>query len=169
MAIVRTVAATALAALLLAPALAGAAPRCPAETPEFQAAYVEGIQRALLQLGYKPGRNDGVLGAETTKAIRQYQRAAGAPVTGCPTKELLDQMNFAAPPQAIKKAAAVTPSPVVEVQRLLTDKGVYSGPVDGRLGPLTRAAIRRFQENRNLPATGEADTQTLQALRDPRR
>lgn len=156
-----------LAALAVLPlgAPAGAASRCPADDPpEFQRAYVEGIQRQLLQLGYNPGRNDGQLGGRTTAAIRDYQRAAGLRADGCPSKELLDQMSFAAPPRAMHRAA-VTPSPVQEVQRLLTDKGFYSGPVDGRLGPKTRTGIRAFQSRMHLPATGEPDYPTLQALR----
>ena len=159
----RTLFAAALAAFTALP-LSGAAARCPVDAPEFQSAYVEGIQRQLLQLGYHPGRNDGKLGAQTTAAIRDYQRAAGLRPDGCPSKELLDQMSFAAPPQAMHRTA-VTPSPVQEVQRLLTDKGFYSGPVDGRTGPKTRAGIMAFQNRMNLPATGEADYRTLQALR----
>jgi len=158
--------------LLVLPLLAAAAfpafARCSGTPPELMAPYVEGIQRQLLQLGYQPGRNDGKLGGRTVAAIRDYQRRAGLPVDGCPSKELLDQMSFAAPPQAVHRAA-VTPSPVQEVQRLLTDKGFYAGRVDGRSGPKTRAAIRSFQQARNLPATGDADFQTLQALRDPQR
>lgn len=37
------------------------------------------------------------------------------------------------------------------IQRLLGDTGVYSGAIDGELGPRTRAAIREFLKERNLP------------------
>lgn len=37
------------------------------------------------------------------------------------------------------------------VQRLLGDAGIYTGAIDGRIGPRTRNAIREFLEERNLP------------------
>jgi len=38
------------------------------------------------------------------------------------------------------------------VQRLLEDAGVYSGAIDGNLGPRTRSAIKAFLSDRDLPA-----------------
>lgn len=44
------------------------------------------------------------------------------------------------------------------VQRLLEDAGVYSGAIDGNLGPRTRNAIAAFLKDRDLPAnTSDAD------------
>ncbi len=44
------------------------------------------------------------------------------------------------------------------VQRLLEDAGVYSGAIDGRLGPRTRAAITQFLKDKDLPSnTSDAD------------
>ena len=37
---------------------------------------------------------------------------------------------------------------------MLRRKGYYSGPVDGEFGPLTRAAIRRFQQDLWVSETG---------------
>ena len=37
------------------------------------------------------------------------------------------------------------------VQRLLGDAGVYTGAIDGEIGPRTRNAIREFLSDRNLP------------------
>ncbi len=37
------------------------------------------------------------------------------------------------------------------IQRLLSDAGVYSGAIDGEIGPRTRSAIREFLRDRELP------------------
>jgi Putative peptidoglycan binding domain len=49
-------------------------------------------------------------------------------------------------------------------QQRLKAIGLYSGAFDGVPGPETRAAIARFQADRNLPRTGELDEATKRAL-----
>jgi hypothetical protein len=49
-------------------------------------------------------------------------------------------------------------------QERLKSIGLYSGASDGISGPSTRAAITRFQAERNLPQTGELDETTKRAL-----
>lgn len=43
---------------------------------------------------------------------------------------------------------------IAEIQEGLAGLGYYDGPVDGIAGPMTRAAISRFQSDNGLPATG---------------
>lgn len=50
------------------------------------------------------------------------------------------------------------------VQGVLRDRGYYSGTIDGRMGALTRNAIRQFQRDQRLQMTGELDLATAQAL-----
>jgi hypothetical protein len=49
-------------------------------------------------------------------------------------------------------------------QLYLSYAGFDPGPVDGSPGPLTQAALRRFQQQRGLLATGTVDDETLAAL-----
>ena len=57
------------------------------------------------------------------------------------------------------------PRPIeADVQLALRRNGYYRGPVDGDLGPETRAAIRDYQYDRRLPATGRIDTSLLRSL-----
>lgn len=57
---------------------------------------------------------------------------------------------------------------VAELQRLLTRAGVYTGPVTGYFGPLTRGAVLEFQRRAGLPQVGIAGPQTVRALTQPR-
>jgi hypothetical protein len=51
-----------------------------------------------------------------------------------------------------------------QAQELLKAAGFDPGPIDGVLGPLTRAALRRYQVSQGLPATEVLDEATRQAL-----
>jgi len=50
------------------------------------------------------------------------------------------------------------------VQAALAERGYDPGPANGRAGSKTRAAIRKFQADRNLPPTGIIDYALLQSL-----
>ena len=50
------------------------------------------------------------------------------------------------------------------IQVALRAHGLYLGPIDARVGPMTVAAIRAFQQKAGLPVTGLADARTRVAL-----
>jgi hypothetical protein len=47
-----------------------------------------------------------------------------------------------------------------QIQKMLQDMKYYQGPVDGKFGPLTRAAIRRYQDRIGAKSTGSGATNT---------
>ena len=51
-----------------------------------------------------------------------------------------------------------------DVQYLLQQLGLYSGELDGKRGPMTTAAIKKFQQSKNLTVDGVAGRQTKSAL-----
>ncbi|PUB18559.1 lytic murein transglycosylase [Yoonia sediminilitoris] len=53
----------------------------------------------------------------------------------------------------------------VELQQRLTAAGFSTGGVDGKIGPNSRAAIRRYQRSIGLPTDGYASLSLLQRLR----
>jgi len=53
---------------------------------------------------------------------------------------------------------------VANVQAALQTQGYYTGDVDGILGPLTRAAIARYQQDHGLYVTSTIDQPTLASL-----
>jgi hypothetical protein len=56
-------------------------------------------------------------------------------------------------------------SRVSDVQSALAREGYYDGPIDGRLGNATRRALRRYQSDHGLEATGVINRAVIEALR----
>ncbi|HVR67738.1 MAG TPA: peptidoglycan-binding domain-containing protein [Verrucomicrobiae bacterium] len=59
------------------------------------------------------------------------------------------------PSMAQTSTVMTMPYSVAAVQRALNDLGYSAGPVDGLMGGKTRAAIRAYQIDNNLPVSGE--------------
>jgi peptidoglycan hydrolase-like protein with peptidoglycan-binding domain len=83
---------------------------------------------------------------------------------------------LAAPP-VVESAPAPPPPPVIPkpspasvnraVQRELARLGMYTGAIDGMLGPQTRSAIATWQRAAGMPPTGEATSELLDTMRKP--
>lgn len=58
----------------------------------------------------------------------------------------------------------LAPAYVTQVQQALADRGFYDGPVDGKWGNRTTAAIRRYQRSVGSQPTGLLTTTTLDNL-----
>ena len=56
---------------------------------------------------------------------------------------------------------------IAAAQRTLARHGHDPGPVDGRMGPRTRAALRAFQSERGLAPHGQLDDATFEQLAAP--
>lgn len=71
--------------------------------------------------------------------------------------------------EALKSAPApATPSDRIKVAQERLSKLNYAlGSIDGVAGPLTRSAIRDFQDSMNFPITGNLDDRTFNALMAP--
>lgn len=69
-------------------------------------------------------------------------------------------------PQAIETLSKYgsTGAEVTAIQQTLKDWGLYDGPVNGTYGPLTQAAVKRFQQIKGFQVDGIAGPQTLKAL-----
>lgn len=53
---------------------------------------------------------------------------------------------------------------VARIQRALLEEGYNAGPVDGILGPRTRSALSRFQQDHNIAGNGRVNDRTLKQL-----
>lgn len=161
----RSIAALAAAGVLWIGASGAAAAACARSSDANYAAMVEGIQRELTIHGFYAGPFDGQMGSRTQSGIRAYQKAAGLPVTGCPSEELINHISFTQPPVFARRRPQQM-SLEAEVQQKLSDLGYYSGPVDGRMGPLTARGIRSFQQANGMPVDGMPSPELLDRMRD---
>lgn len=132
-----------------------------------EAGRVRVLQRALGKLDWAPGRVDGRFGPRTEAAVLRFQVATGLAadgVVGPATWRTLAQAHSG----GLRRGAGYeTPNGSGRVRALqsrLRDRGLEPGPVDGRYGPSTEAAVARLQHAANLEASGAVDSRTRRIL-----
>jgi murein L,D-transpeptidase YcbB/YkuD len=125
--------------------------------------YTVGLQTALQTTGFYTGKVDGVYGPATVDAVKKLQTANGLPVTGFvdqATATALDNAMLSKGGAAATQALAHTAS----VQSTLKLAGYWTGAVDGHWTPELTDALKKFQTDLGVPATGAVDPATLSAL-----
>jgi hypothetical protein len=93
--------------------------------------------------------------------------AAGEQESGKSRSQSASQMEQSGQQQSQQLAGAgqqLDSEQIRQVQQALQEKGANPGPVDGIMGPKTQQAIKQFQQDNGIAATGRLDSQTLQAL-----
>jgi len=81
--------------------------------------------------------------------------------------EVVPPMPRTRPAPMIAKPEAVARSRadiITDIQRELSRRGLYDGPVDGVAGPKTDAAIRDFETSAKLKVSGEPTEDVLRAI-----
>jgi len=128
---------------------------------------VRELQRLLWAAGYPTGPIDGRYGPLTTQAVMGYQSDFGLRVDGIAGPETLASLKGHG--ELLRRGAGyeLGGSPVVRhLQRLLANAGDSPGPFDGRFGPRTEAAVRRFQAHDGLRITGIVGPRELTDLHE---
>lgn len=139
---------------------------------------ISDMQVRLQTAGYLKGGVDGVYGADTTNAVKAFQKAKGIPVSGA-----IDEMTYS----ALRNVDSSSPSyessggeegssasrgaslyiigdsgsEVSSIQRKLKKMGYLDGSADGIYGGDTASAVKAFQDDEGLSATGMVDGDTL--------
>ena len=134
-----------------------------AEAVAAVADYTTALQTSLTAAGYFEGAIDGVYGPDTVEAVEALQTDAGLPVTGLvdrATAEALEAAVVAAGGDEATQAIAHTAA----LQSVLALAGYWTGPIDGEWSDALTAALQQFQTDLGVPATGEVDAATLEAL-----
>ena len=119
---------------------------------------VKTLQRSLRRLGWAPGPVDGLFGPRTEAAVRRFQTARGLTPDGVAGPATWRTLGRALERPLSRGAGFATPngSPRVRgLQLRLQRAGLRPGPIDGRYGPRTAAAVTRLKETRRVdtPAT----------------
>jgi peptidoglycan hydrolase-like protein with peptidoglycan-binding domain len=143
-----------------------------------RAAQIVGdIQRELSRRGFYDGPTDGIYGARTDAAIRDFADASGLKITEGPSAALLQKivqtsLKIVHMPQAAGAArrddpigALLAPSKrVIAIQRALRDFGYGQLKPSGVLDLETMDAIKRFENAHKLPATGQISDRLVREL-----
>ncbi len=156
-------------------------PAVPIAPARSQAHVTSDIQRELTRRGFYDGSVDGIWGAKTDAAARDFVQAAGLKLNPEPSESLLRALA-AAPIETAKSpttALGAAPLPagkdpiakmiapdkrVLAIQRALADFGY------GQIGPTgvydqdTRAAIEKFQRDRRMPVDGRMSDRFVREL-----
>ena len=131
-------------------------------------AAVRSLQRQLVEQGISPGPVDGRYGPMTAAAVRRLQQARGLAVDGIVgphTRRALAGGTLAAGAGYLQPNGSQR---VRSIQRRLAKAGFSPGPIDGRYGPLTTRAVRRFQQAHHQAANGITGPRTQAALGNSR-
>ncbi len=130
-----------------------------------EAARVRSLQRRLQTAGFSPGRVDGRYGTRTEGAVEMFQGAHGLRADGIAGPLTLAALRT--PSSILYPGAgylAAGSRQVRGLQRQLRRDGYDPGPIDGRYGPLTEGAVRRFQSAHGLRVDGIAGSHTFGEL-----
>ncbi|MDO8662871.1 MAG: peptidoglycan-binding domain-containing protein [Candidatus Omnitrophota bacterium] len=118
--------------------LAGCATGSKKQAAQSQPKVTEKSQKVYQQESYSEG-----YGANDTWSAGSYEKSAKKTYTGSRVELSLKQ-----------------------IQRALKSAGFYQGPIDGKIGPKTKEAIRKFQKANGLKADGIVGKRTSAELNE---
>jgi peptidoglycan hydrolase-like protein with peptidoglycan-binding domain len=124
---------------------------------------VKDLQEALKTLGFDPGPVDGIFGAQTENAVKQFQQAREIPVDGVVGRVTWINIDEADQSHPVLTLGS-TGLPVRRLQSRMSAVDFDTGGVDGRFGPKTEAAVRKLQQDFNLTVDGVVGSQTWQVV-----
>jgi peptidoglycan hydrolase-like protein with peptidoglycan-binding domain len=123
-----------------APASAAPAPAPPqastAPEPPWPSAPVDQVklvQQALIDLHHLHGKADGVAGRATRHAIQEFEKSAGLPTTGEPSRAVyLALVKARGQPDAIKPPDAPPPPPSIDIAKPGEAKSAEAKPTEAK-------------------------------------
>jgi peptidoglycan hydrolase-like protein with peptidoglycan-binding domain len=143
---------------------------------QIRVQLIVNIQRALARKNFYDGPADGIWGAKTDSAVRDFVQTAGVKISAEASDGLLraitasnaKAMNTSAgadTSSADPIAKLIAPSKrVTAVQRALSDFGYGQIKPTGVFDPDTRTAIEKFERDHKLPVTGQLSDRVVREL-----
>ncbi len=149
----------------------------PDSSAQSRTQLVTNIQRELGRRGFYDGAVDGIWGAKTDAATRDFVQATGVKVNPEASDSLLHAIvaSTAKPPSGRAAslstarddpiALLIVPAKrVLAVQRALADFGYGQIKPTGSFDSDTRTAIEKFERDHQLPVTGEISDRFVREL-----
>jgi peptidoglycan hydrolase-like protein with peptidoglycan-binding domain len=147
-------------------------------SPGSTGSEVSELQQLLTNQGLYTGPVNGHYGNLTEAAVIAFQAHHGIAqlgVVGPSTRSALNVIESGNYTSSISSASdsfvfnsplslGSTGTGVTELQKRLTSLGIYTGPVNGRYGPLTEAAVMSYQKSHGLSQLGNVGPATRAAL-----
>lgn len=102
-----------------------------------------------------------------TRTVTTYriERSDNTPTASIPVPNAAPAPAVTANGPATAAAATPAADPVLaRMQTILAEKGLYSGEIDGLMGPKSAAAIRAWEKNNGYAETGEASPSLLAVM-----
>ncbi|MCD4781710.1 MAG: peptidoglycan-binding protein [Candidatus Omnitrophica bacterium] len=121
---------------------------------------VQEIQSLLKLYGYDLGKVDGILGRRTRDAIQRFQKDSQLKETRFVDDETWNKLRIFLDNNMIVDLRLN----MTFIQQLLTYAGYDPGPVDGKPGPKTLQAVKKFQKDNGLKVDGKIGYHTLTGL-----
>jgi len=150
------------------------------------------VQKMLKEKGMYAGDPTGKLDDTTRASIKTYQKGNGLRETGTLNRATLEKMGVeltdkqkaipvsdnsyasAEPEKSTTKESKprgpifrATKDQIVEAQKMLKSKGIYSGEETGKLDDPTRDALKKYQEANGVKVTGTLNQVTLEKMGIP--
>lgn len=145
------------------------------------------VQKMLKEKGLYKGETTGKMEDDFRVSIKSYQKDNGLKQTGTLNRATLEkmgvvltdkQMEIPVDPNSFdtgdasktstttKKAPVfrATKEQIMEAQKILKDKGMYSGEQTGKLDDATRDGLKKYQEANGLKVTGTLNQATLEKM-----
>lgn len=151
-----------------------------ATTTEGHGKLIADIQQALSQKGYYDGAVDGLWGAKTDSAVRDFLQATGSNAGAEASESLLHTIQ-ASSARASGTAAPAANDPIARLlapfsapaapskrvlaaQRVLAEFGYGQIEPTGVVDAQTKVAIEKFEREHGLPVTGQMSDGLVRAL-----
>jgi peptidoglycan hydrolase-like protein with peptidoglycan-binding domain len=145
---------------------------------------IRALQERLNELGFLPGRIDGIFGPQTADAVMRFQRTASISVDGIVGPETRKALrDFKSATEPIEHGSPTDePDDREEMYRTETRRmlrliqpmmrgadvqevqGKIGTSTDGIYGPTTEAGVREFQRSESITVDGIVGPQTWRAL-----
>lgn len=154
--------------------------------PVFRASkdQISQAQILLKQKSMYAGEPTGTMSEDFRAGLRKYQEAEKLKVTGTLNRVTLEKMNIKLtekqlaipiPASSTETTEAKSSSPrfratkdqITQAQKMMKDKGLYTGEAGGTMNEDFRAALRKFQETEKLKVTGTMSRETVEKMGIP--